>query len=366
MQQELINRIALTLIPGIGDVQAKALVAVFRNATAIFSARKVDLQAVEGMGYSRAKAVKEFRNFKRAEEEIDFINKYKITPLFLTDDAYPKRLLNCCDNPAMLYYKGGADLNTAKAIAVVGTRNHDEYGKAVCEDIIRELSAYDALICSGLAYGIDTIAHKSAVREKLHTVAVLAHGLDRIYPGQNKSLAKEIVLNGGLLTDFPSSTNPDKQNFPKRNRIVAGMTDAVIVVQTGRKGGSIITAELANDYNRDVFAVPGRITDLKSQGCNFLISSNKAILINSAEDIIENLGWKESKPGPCKKQRELFIELSAHERQLVDLLNLQDSMHVDELRFKSGMSMSAMASALLTLELQNIILSKPGKVYSLL
>lgn len=236
MQQELIYRLSLGSVPNIGDVQAKALVAHFGNAGSIFRARMSELQAVEGMGYVRAKAIKDFTAFAEAEKELGFIEKFSIKPLFLTDPEYPKRLANCCDSPINLFYKGTADLNTGKVIAIVGTRNHDEYGKMICEQMITDLAAHNVLICSGLAYGIDTIAHRAAVHQNLHTVAVLAHGLDRIYPGLNKSLAKQIVQNGGLLTDYPSNTNPDKQNFPKRNRIVAGMCDAVLVIQTWKKG----------------------------------------------------------------------------------------------------------------------------------
>ncbi len=365
MQQELIYRLSLTMVPNIGDVQAKALVAQFGSATAIFQARKSELQTVEGMGYVRAKAIKDFHAFGDAEKEISFIEKYRITPLFLTDSAYPKRLSNCCDSPTILYYKGNADLNTSKVVAVVGTRNHDEYGKMICEQMISEFALENVLICSGLAYGIDTIAHKAAVKENLHTIAVLAHGLDRIYPGQNRSLARQIVQNGGLLTDFRSNTNPDKQNFPKRNRIVAGMSDAVLVIQTGKRGGSLITADLANGYNRDVFTIPGRITDTRSEGCNFLISANKATLVSSADELLENMGWKEWKKPVQKKQRELFIEVTDDERRVVEILRENKSMQIDEIFFKSGLSTSALASALLTLEMQGLVKSEPGKMYSL-
>ena len=365
MHNDLLYQISLTLIPNIGDVHAKALINHFGNADAIFKAKKKELEEIEGIGSIRANSIKHFQHFKLAEEEISFIEKYKITPLFITDKNYPKRLLNCYDSPLVLYYRGDADLNSSKIISVVGTRSYSDYGKTVCEKLIEDLATQEILIVSGLAFGIDTIAHKSALKNNLKTVAVLAHGLDRIYPSQNKSLAKQMIENGGLLTDFRSDTNPDKQNFPKRNRIVAGISDAVVVIETGIKGGSLITAELGNGYNKDVFAFPGRINDSKSEGCNYLIKNNKACLITSANDLLENMGWKEQKKISAKKQRELFIELTPEEKIIVDILQQQEQIHIDELYLKSGLSSSATASALLTLEMQNVVTSLPGKIYKL-
>lgn len=366
MHSDLLHQISLTLIPNIGDVHAKALVNHFGNAEAIFKAKKKDLEEIEGIGSIKANSIKQFNDFTKAEEEISFIEKYKITPLFITDRNYPQRLLNCYDSPIILYYRGNADLNTSKIIAIVGTRNHNEYGKNVCEKFVDDLANENILIVSGLAFGIDSIAHKSALKNGLKTIAVLAHGLDRIYPSQNKSLAKQMIDNGGLLTDFRSKTNPDKQNFPKRNRIVAGISDAIVVMETGIKGGSLITAELGNGYNKDVFAIPGRINDTKSEGCNYLIKNNKACLITSADDLLENMSWKEHKKPSAKKQRELFIELSDDEKIIVSILQQQDQIHIDELYIKSTLSSSAVASALLTLEMQNVVSSLPGKIYKLI
>ncbi|HUS01611.1 MAG TPA: DNA-processing protein DprA [Chitinophagaceae bacterium] len=365
MHSALLYQIALTIIPNIGDVNAKSLINHFGNAEAIFKAKKKDLEAIEGIGSFSSTSIKKFENFTIAEEEIAFIEKYKITPLFITDKNYPQRLLNCYDSPIMLYYRGNADLNQPKVVAIVGTRNNNEYGKAICEKLVEDLAVENILIVSGLAFGIDTYAHKAALRNDMKTVAVLAHGLDRIYPTQNKSLAKEMIEQGGLLTDFRSNTNPDKQNFPKRNRIVAGMSDAIVVVETGIKGGSLITAELGNGYNKDVFAIPGRTNDSKSEGCNYLIRNNKAGLITCANDILEGMGWKEYKKPSAKKQRELFIELSDDERTIVNILQQQEQIHIDELYIKSGLSSSAAAAALLTLEMQSVINSLPGKMYKM-
>ena len=365
MNNDLLYRVALTLIPNIGDVHAKALINIYGDAQSIFKAKKKELENIEGIGSVRAKSIKDFTDFSSAEEEIKFIEKYKITPLFITNENYPKRLLNCFDSPALLYYRGNADLNTSKIISIVGTRNNSDYGKTVCEKMIEDLQAENVLVVSGLAFGIDTIAHKAALKHNLQTVAVLAHGLDRIYPTQNKTLAKQITGQGGLLTEFISNTNPDKQNFPKRNRIVAGICDAVIVIESSKKGGSLITAELGNGYNKDVFAIPGRVNDSKSEGCNYLIKNNKAALINSANDFLEMMNWSSTSKPTAKKQRELFIELSPDEKIVVDILQQQDSIQIDELYFKSGLSSSAVATALLMLEMQNVVLSLPGKVYKL-
>lgn len=365
MQKELLYQIALTLVPNIGDVNAKALVNHFGSAEAVFHAPKKVLDEIEGIGIIRSNAIKHFKDFSRAEEEIEFIKKYKITPLFLTDKNYPQRLLNCYDCPPLLYYKGNADLNSSRIIAVVGTRNNDDYGKNICEKFIAELVNEDVIIVSGLAFGIDSIAHKISIKNNIKTIGVLAHGLDRVYPAQNILLAKQMLSCGGLLTEFKSNTIPDKPNFPGRNRIVAGISDAIIVVESGIKGGSLITAELANGYNKDVFAFPGRVEDSKSQGCNFLIKNNKAVLITCANDVLENMGWKNLKKPSPKKQRELFIELSAEEKVVVEILQMQEQVQIDELYFKSKLSSSAVAQALLMLEMQGIVASLPGKIYKI-
>jgi len=365
MHNDLLYQIALTLVPNIGNVHAKALIEIYGNAQSVFKAKRKELEAIDGIGAVRAKSIKNFNDFSSSEGEIKFIEKFKITPLFITDDIYPKRLLNCYDSPALLYYRGNADLNTSRIVSIVGTRNNSDYGKTVCEKFVEELRSENILIVSGLAFGIDTIAHKAALKNNLQTVAVLAHGLDRIYPQQNKNLAKQIINQGGLLTDFISNTNPDKQNFPKRNRIVAGLCDAVIVMESSKKGGSLITAELGNSYNKDVFAIPGRILDSKSEGCNYLIQNNKAALINAASDFLDMMNWKHNPKISAKKQRELFIELSPDEKIVVNILQQQAQTHIDELYFKSGLSSSAVATALLMLEMQNIIISQPGKIYKL-
>lgn len=364
MPNELLYQIALTQIPNIGPVHAKTLVEHFGNAEDIFKAKLKTLSTVENIGDVCAESIKNFDDFSEAENEIDFIEKYKIIPLFITDKKYPQRLLRCFDSPALLYYRGNTDLNSSKIISIIGTRSNTEYGKQVTEKLITGLQEQNVLVVSGLAFGIDAAAHKSAMQNNMPTVGVLAHGLDTIYPSQHKSLAKEMLQNGGLLTEFTQKTKPDKHNFPKRNRIVAGMSDATIVVETAIKGGSMITAELAYNYNRDVFAFPGKTTDNKSAGCNYLIKSKKAVLLTDAQELIEMLGW-EKKKIKSKMQRELFIELPGDEKIIVDILKEKDAVHIDEIYFKSSLSSSTVAAAILNLELKNIVLSLPGKMYSL-
>ena len=365
MDNDLLYRIAITKVPNIGDVHARSLIHQYGSAADVFKAPKRHLEKIEGIGSIRANAIKGFNDFKIYEKEIGFIEKYKITPLFITDKKYPRRLLNCYDSPVLLYYKGNADLNAKKIISVVGTRKQSDYGKYVTEKIIEELKEIKVTVVSGLAYGIDTTAHKSALKTNLPTVAVLAHGLDTIYPSNNKSLAKSMIDNGGLLTEFMSGSKPDKQNFPKRNRITAGICDALIVIESGISGGSLITAELANGYNRDVFAIPGRITDLKSEGCNMLIKKNKAAIINEATDILELMNWNENDSKGKSRQRILFAELNPNEKMIIDLFTGDASLAIEEIYMKTKLSGSSLASALLSLEMNAIITSLPGKLYKL-
>lgn len=366
MASELFYQLSLTLVPNIGDVQAKILVNHFGDASSVFKAKKSELEKMEGIGEVRAKSIKGFGDFHLADQEIKFIEKYGIKTLFLTDEQYPKRLLNCYDSPTLLFYKGTADLNASKIIAIVGTRSNTDYGKQFTEKLIKDLSEQNIVIVSGLAHGIDAIAHKAALKNGLPTIGVVGHGLDKMYPPENANLAKDMLKeDGGILSEFFSGTKPDKHNFPLRNRIVAGMSDATVVVETNIKGGSMITAKLADAYNRDVFAVPGRTTDKASSGCNHLIKYNKAILLTDADELMDVLGWKEKKKEK-KQQKELFIELSAGEKQIVQILQEKELVHIDEINLQSGLSSSAAAAAILNLELQNVITSLPGKMYKLL
>ena len=363
MNNELLHRIALTMVPNIGAVHARILLDHFGTATDIFKARRGSLGKIEGVGEVRANNIVGFRDFQRAEKEISFIDKYRILPLFITDEAYPKRFLNCYDPPTMFYYRGNTDLNSSRMLAVVGTRTNTDYGKEITEQLVRELASFNIVIVSGLAFGIDAIAHKAALKHNLHTIGVVGHGLDTIYPTQHKALARDMLAQGGILTEFRSGTKPDKHNFPIRNRIVAGISDAVVLVETGIKGGSIITAEMANGYNRDVFAFPGRTIDTKSAGCNYLIKNNKAILLTDTEQLLETMGWNDTKKKSVKVQRELFLNLTPEEKLVYELLANKESLSIDDINFQSQLSSSAVAAALLNLEFQGVVLALPGKRY---
>lgn len=363
---ELLYQLALTQLPNIGDIQARILVQHLGSASAVFRAKQKQLEKIEGIGSVRAESIVRFRDFAQAETEVAFLERYGIKPLFFTDKDYPKRLLHCADAPVLLFYKGVADLNNPKILAIVGTRFNTEYGKRFTEQLVADLSTEGVLVVSGLAYGIDAIAHKTALRSGLPTVGVVGHGLDRIYPQAHKGLARDMVQGGGgLLTEFWSGTGPDRFNFPLRNRVVAGMSDATVVIETDIRGGSMITAQLADGYNRDVFALPGRSTDPKSRGCNHLILHNRAILLSDAQQLLQCLGW-DSTTKPVKKvQPELFVTLSADEQWLVNMLKEKEALHIDEINLRSEMSSSAIAAAILNLELNNMVQSLPGKMYKL-
>jgi DNA processing protein len=355
-------QIGLTLIPGVGDVNGKKLISYCGNAEAVFKEKKKALLKIPGIGDSTVNSIISQSVLSRAEEEIGFIEKYKIKTLFFTDQDYPKRLKHCIDSPLLLYYKGNADLNSEKIIGLVGTRRATDYGKELCAKIIEDLSYLKVIVVSGLAYGIDAKAHQTALQNELETIGVLAHGLDRIYPPSHKSMAEKMVKSGGLLTDFMSKTNPDRENFPKRNRIIAGLTDALVVVESAIKGGALITANIANSYNRDVFAVPGKVTDKFSEGCNFLIKTNKAALIQSAKDIEYIMQW-EQKSQKSVFQHKLFEELSPEEELIVKILQENLEVSVDYIVLQSQLSNSKIAAILLNLEFKGMVKSLPGKMY---
>ncbi|MEI6061718.1 MAG: DNA-processing protein DprA [Bacteroidota bacterium] len=363
---DLLYKIALTLIPGVGSVNGKSLVAYCGGVQAVFMEKKHSLLRIPGIGEQTVNAITNHNVFARAEEELRFIEKNAIQPIFYLDKQYPLRLKQCHDSPLMLYYKGTADLNASKVVALVGTRSATEYGRDMCRKIVEGLIRHNALIVSGLAYGIDTWSHKAALDSGLETVAVLGHGLDRVYPYANRSLAEKITENGGLLCEYMSNTLPDRENFPMRNRIIAGISDAVVVIEAGERGGALITAEIANSYNRDVFAVPGRLGDPHSEGCNKLIKINKAALIQSAKDISYILNWDDKQLPKVPVQGQLFLNLSPDEELILKLLREKGDMDIDLLRIESGFLPAKAATVLLNLEFEGLIRCMPGKVYRLI
>jgi len=365
---ELQYQIGLTMLDGIGDVLAKNLVAYCGSAKEVFQTNKSLLEKIPGIGIGLAKSISQNKMvLDRAEQEIRFIEKNNIVPLFFTDENYPYRLKNCYDSPVMLYYKGNADLNTDKIVSIVGTRTPSEYGRHITEKFVQDLSSLGCLVVSGLAYGIDVTAHKASVDNNIPNVGVVAHGLDRIYPAAHKAIADRMMLNGGVLTDFMSETNPDKENFPKRNRIVAGICDALVVVESKRGGGSLITATIANAYNKDVFAFPGQAGDSLSEGCNGLIKTNKASLIESVADLKYIMNWQEETSiKKDTKQIPLLLNLTDEEQAIIKAFDGKKQLHIDEISYTTNFPISKTSTHLLQLEFSNVIKSLPGKMYQLI
>lgn len=366
-KNDLKYKIGISLIPGIGPVNAKKLVAYTGSIEGVFSESGKNLKKIPGIGSQLAKNITNKSILSKAEEEVEFINEYKIQTYFYLDKNYPERLKHCEDAPVMLFQKGKCNLNKQKVVSIVGTRNATQYGKNFCDDFISALQKNhpETVIVSGLAYGIDVTAHKSALRHKMETVAILAHGFKTLYPSAHRPIAKKIVNQGALITEFLSKDLPEKNNFVKRNRIIAGLADATIVVESGPKGGALITADIANSYNRDVLAVPGRTTDKWSKGCNQLIISNKAALLENVSDLEYMLGWEVNKNEPASIQKELFAELNKEEQSIVHILKENGDLTIDQISIKIQFPVSKVSSLLLGLEFKGIVKSLPGRLYKL-
>jgi DNA processing protein len=364
-EDKLLYQIGLTLIPGVGDILGRKLINLCGSAEAVFREPRRHLKKMPRIGELLADAVGNSGILQRAEKEMVFIERYHITPFFFQDNGYPYRLKHCVDSPVLLFFKGTADLNSPRVVGIVGTRRATEYGKSVTRELIGGLVRQEALVISGLAYGIDSCAHRYSMESGLDTVGVLGHGLDTVYPWLHRPLAEKMLTQGGLVTEFLSRTKPDRSNFPKRNRIIAGLCDAVIVVEAGRKGGALITADIANSYNRDVFAVPGRVTDPFSDGTNYLIRTNRASLIQKADDVEYLMGWKEAAGPPKPPQRKIFIEMTPDEEKIVILLQENGQLGIDEICIRAETPMSKVSASLLNLEFEGIVKCSPGKVYSM-
>ena len=369
MQDEQIYTLALTRIYGLGLVGACNLIREMGTAGDIFRYRKELPERIPGVTGKLVEALDCPEAFKRAEEELLFAEKNNIQCITFSDERYPARLRECEDAPLALFYRGNASLNALRVVSVVGTRHATPYGEEICRQFMKDLAEAcpDTLVVSGLAYGIDIHAHRAALQNGLPTVGVLAHGLDRIYPSSHRETAVEMMDNGGLLTEFMSGTNPDRQNFVKRNRIVAGMCDAVVVVESAAKGGALITAELAESYHRDCFAFPGKVTDTYSAGCNRLIKTNRASLVLSAEDFIEGMGWKgthTSKTQPI--QRQLFPDLSEDETKIVEALQKSEgSVQINTLVIETNIPIHQISTLLFELEMKGVVQVLAGGMYRL-
>ena len=359
---QLKYKIAISLVKGLGPKLVRNIIAYLGDVEAMFFEKERVLAKIPGIGVKQAASIVNASPLERAEEEIEFITKHKIKATFFLDDDFPARLNNCEDGPVMLYGKGNHGLGGKRLLSVVGTRKVTEEGKQNCRNLIRDLakSHPDVTIVSGLAYGVDICAHKAALEFGLPTIAVLAHGLDRIYPTMHRNVAKEMLSQGALLTEFMSKSNPDKPNFVKRNRIVAGLTDATLVVESAEKGGALITAHLAQSYNRDVLAFPGRVDDEYSKGCNKLIKSNIAALVEGAKDVAYALNWEEESKGG---QLSMFDQPEGELGEIYTLIRQEKEASVNFLSIKTEMGIAKVTSILFQLEMDGWVKCLPGNIY---
>lgn len=367
MDSQLLYELALHLTPGIGNVNIKALISHCGSAEAVLKTPKGKLAKTPGIGIITASKIHQGNYLKQAEEELEKAEKVGIKTICYTSKQYPKQLKSIPDSPAILFVKGNVNFNEHKTVAIVGTRKATKYGKELTASIIKELAPYNPIIVSGLAYGIDIKAHSEALNQGLTTVAIMASGADIIYPAAHKAVAKEITQHGALITEHKLGTPPDAPRFPARNRIIAGLSDATVVIEAARKGGALITAEIANGYNRDVFALPGNAGSIYSEGCNHLIKANKAHLITSAKDIAYIMGWEDLGNNISNTQPAIdFSKLSLDEQIMIKLLSESNGgLHIDLICIKSQFNASRVASILLQLEFQGLVKSLPGKLYAL-
>lgn len=362
-EEELFYLLALQKVDLVGDIVAKKLLNHFGNAENVFQSHASKLSSIDGIGSILIKNLKDKTVFEKAEKELHFIKENHIDTLFFQDENYPDKLKHCIDGPVLLFSSGNLDLKNRKIISIVGTRQITSYGMECCKKLIADLAPLNPVIVSGFAYGVDIVAHQAAMENNLQTIGVVAHGLNQIYPKVHTKYVAKMEENGGFLTDFWSSSNPDKENFVKRNRIVAGMSEATIVIESADKGGSLITANMAVDYNRDVFAFPGRSTDKYSQGCNNLIKTQKANLMTSAADLIYMLNWDLESENPKPVQKQLFVELDHDEQKIYDYLLKSGKELLDIIALECEFPVYRISSILLNMELKGVIRPLPGKLF---
>ncbi len=359
---ELFYILALQKVEGVGDIMAKKLMSHCGSAEAVFKTKTQQLAAIDGVGSSLLKNLKDETVFDKANKELEYIQNNNINVSFFQDENYPDKLKHCVDAPVLLFTAGNIDLKNRKIISIVGTRQITSYGTEFCKKFIEDLIPLDPVIVSGFAYGVDIVAHQLAMENNLQTIGVLAHGLNQIYPKNHKKYMAKMELNGGFMTEFWSSSNPDKENFVKRNRIVAGISEATIVIESAERGGSLITANMANDYNRDVFAVPGRTTDKYSTGCNNLIKTQKANVLTSVADLVYMLNW-DIKEEPKAVQKQLFVSLDNDEQKIYDYLLKTGKELMDIIALECEFPIYRVSSILLNMELKGVIRPLPGKLF---
>jgi len=365
-ETDLLYTLALQHVPNIGDITAKRLINHCGSAEAVLKEKKQNLLKIDGIRSVILSELHEGHHLKEAENELNFIKENHINVFYFEDEDYPEKLKHCIDGPMVLFQSGNINLKRQRIISIVGTRKITTSGIAFCEDLVEKLSIYNPVIVSGFAYGTDITAHKAAMKHNLQTIGCLAHGLNQIYPKVHKKYMVDMEKNGGFFTDFWSSDNFDKNNFLKRNRVIAGLSEATIVIESAEKGGSLVTADIAHSYNRDVFAVPGRITDSQSLDCNNLIKYQKAHMLTTALDVPYILNWKledEKKPAI---QKQLFIELDATEKVIYNYLKDNDKQQLDVIAINCNLPIFKVAGVLLNMELKGVIRPLPGKLFELI
>lgn len=361
--EELLYLLALQKAPKIGDITAKKLLNHCKTAKNIYREKKQNLLKIDGIGQYILEGLDESKNIKRAKKELRYIQENDIQFWHYQSPDYPDKLKYCIDSPLLLFYEGTFDLCKKKIISIVGTRQATNYGLHFCNEVIETLSIFDPIIVSGFAYGIDIEAHKAALDNNLETIACLAHGLNQVYPKAHKKYWKPMTKKGGFLTDFWSDDVFDRNNFLKRNRLIAGLSEATIVIESAEKGGSLVTADIANSYNREVFAVPGRVKDSQSQGCLNLIKRNEAHILTDPADIVFHLNWQVEEIKERVIQKKLFIELDETEKRIYKFLNTNGKELLDIISLNCDLPIFKTSSALLSMELKGLIRPLPGKLF---
>lgn len=365
-ETNLLNILALQHVPKVGDITAKKLISHCGSAEAVFNEKKNNLLKIDGIGTNILNELFDTYHFKEAEKEIKFIGENNIICLFFKDDEYPDKLKHCIDSPILLFKSGNINLKDQRIISIVGTRKITTSGITFCNNLIETLAPFNPVIVSGFAYGADITAQKAAIKHNLQTVGCLAHGLNQVYPKVHKKYVAEVEKHGGFFTEFWSTSNPDRENFLRRNRVIAGLSDATIVIESAEKGGSLVTADIANSYNREVFAVPGRTTDSQSVGCNNLIKFQKAHLLSNPLDIAYMLNWQlEDKLKPVV-QKQLFVDLNDDEKVIYNYLKQNDKQLLDVIALECSIPIFKTASILLNMELKGVIRPLPGKLFEIL
>ncbi|MBS9767007.1 MAG: DNA-processing protein DprA [Flavobacteriaceae bacterium] len=360
---ELLYALALQRTKNIGDINAKRLISKCGSAENVFLEKKQTLTKINGIGSFAMRYLFDGNNLKEAEKELAYIKKHQITPRYFLDDLYPERLRYCIDAPLVLFSKGNINLNNPRVISIVGTRKITSYGRSFCQQLIEEIKEYNPLIVSGFAYGVDISAHQMAMKHQLQTIGVMAHGLEQIYPKAHQKYVETVLKNGGFLTEFWHNDAIQRENFLQRNRIIAGMSEATIVIESAEKGGSLVTADIAFSYDREVFAVPGRTNDTYSKGCNNLIKRNKAAILTSGKDLARYLNWDLEEKQPKSIQKQLFVEMSSEEQKIHDFLMSKGKQLLDVISLECQIPIHQTTTTLFQMEMKGVIRPLPGKLF---